>query len=43
VEKSRHESIRAELEYNCRAAEFNVELMKNQIENLNNEVTLMRK
>jgi uncharacterized coiled-coil protein SlyX len=43
VEKSRQESLRAELEYNCRASEFNVELMKNQIENLNNEIALMRK
>ena len=40
---SRSESIRAEIEYTSRAAEYNVEILKNQIENLNNEVALMKK
>lgn len=35
--------MKAELEYNQRAAEYNVEILKNQIENLNNEVQLMRR
>ncbi len=37
VEKSKQESVKAELEYNHRASEYNVEILKNQIENLNNE------
>lgn len=40
---SRSESVRAEIEYTSRAAEYNVEILKNQIENLNNEVALMKK
>lgn len=43
MEKSRSESMRAEIEYNSRASEYNVEILKNQIENLNNEVALMKK
>lgn len=31
------------MEYNLRAAEYNVEILKNQIENISNETTLMRK
>ena len=40
--KSRSESVRAQIEYTSRAAEYNVEILKNQIENLNNEMTLMK-
>lgn len=29
LEKSKQESIKAELEYNLRAAEYNVEILKN--------------
>jgi len=29
MEKSRQESIKAEMEYNLRAAEYNVEILKN--------------
>lgn len=43
LEKTKQESIKAELEYNLRAAEYNVEILKNQIENLNNELVLMKK
>lgn len=42
MERSRQESMRAEYEYNNRASEYNVEILKNQIENLNNENILFR-
>lgn len=42
MERSRQESVRAEYEYNNRASEYNVEILKNQIENLNNENILFR-
>lgn len=29
LERSKHESIKAEMEYNLRAAEYNVEILKN--------------
>jgi len=43
LKQSHHESVKAELEYNLRAAEYNVEILKNQVENMNSEVALMRK
>ncbi len=43
LEKLRQENIKTELEYNHRASEYNVEILKNQIENLNNEISIMRK
>lgn len=43
MDKSKHDSIKAEMEYNLRAADYNVEILKNQIENLNHEMTLMKK
>ena len=42
MERSRSDSVRAEIEYTNRAAEYNVEILKNQIENLNNENALMK-
>ena len=41
--KSHSESLRADMEYTSRAAEYNVEILKNQVENLNNDVSLMKK
>jgi hypothetical protein len=43
MERSKQESIRAEIEYTNRAAEYNVEILKNQIENLNSELGLIKK
>jgi len=43
MEKSRSESIRAEIEYNSRSSEYNVEILKNLNDNLNNEITLLKK
>jgi len=40
--KAHHESQRAELEYNLRAKEYNVEIIKNQLENVNTEIALER-
>jgi chromosome segregation ATPase len=37
------ESVKADLEYNLRSSEYNVEILKNQIENLNTELTLLKK
>ena len=43
-EKSRCEleTLKAEIEYNLRAAEYNVEILKNKNENLSTELDLMR-
>ena len=43
VDKSKHESVKAELDYNIRATEYNVEVLKNQIDNMNTEMQLIRK
>ena len=40
--KSVQESQRTDLEYNLRAAEYNVEILKNQLENVNTETALMK-
>ena len=42
MSKARQESQRAELEYNLRAGEYNVEIIKNQLENVNTETALMK-
>ena len=42
LSKARQESQKAELEYNLRAAEYNVEIIKNQLENVNTETALMK-
>ena len=42
MQKSRSESMRAEIEFNSRASEYNIEILKNQIENLNNENILIK-
>lgn len=38
--KAKQESQKAELEYGLRAKEFNVEIIKNQLENVNTEMAL---
>ena len=43
LDKKKLESVKADLEYNLRASEYNVEILKNQIENLNTELILMKK
>ena len=40
--KKKLESIKADLDYNLRASEYNVEILKNQIENLNTEMGLLK-
>lgn len=42
MERSRAESVKAEIEYTNRAAEYNVEILKGQIENLNNENQIIK-
>jgi len=42
LSKARQESQKAELEYNLRAGEYNVEIIKNQLENVNTETALMK-
>lgn len=42
LSKARQESQRTELEYNLRAKDYNVEIIKNQLENVNTEVALER-
>lgn len=42
LNKARHESQKAELEYNLRAKDYNVEIIKNQLENVNTEVDIER-
>ena len=37
MERSKSDSSRAEIEYINRAAEYNVEILKNQIENLSKQ------
>ena len=43
LDKKKLESVKADLEYNLRASEYNVEILKNQNENLNTELTLLKK
>ena len=43
LEKKRLESVKADLEYNLRASEYNVEILKNQMENTQTELGLMKK
>ena len=40
--KANQERVRAEVEYNMRAAEYNVEILKNQLENVNTEMLLVK-
>lgn len=42
LDKKKLESIKADLDYNLRASEYNVEILKNQIENLNTEMGLLK-
>lgn len=41
-EKKKSDTVKADLEYNLRAAEYNVEILKNQNENLNTELQLLK-
>ena len=41
-EKKKLEAAKADLEYNMRASEYNVEILKNQNENLNTELQLLK-
>jgi hypothetical protein len=41
MEKARSECARAEIENTHRNAAYNVEILKNQVENLNNEVGML--
>lgn len=43
LEKKKIESQKADLEYSLRACEYNVEILKNQSENLNTELELVKK
>ncbi len=43
MERSRSEAMRTEVEYTYRSALYSTENMSNQIENLNNEITIMKK
>jgi hypothetical protein len=43
LEKKKLESQKADIEYNLRACEYNVEILKNQNENLNTELELIKK
>lgn len=43
LEKKRLESIKADSEYNLRACEYNVEILKNKNENLNTEMSLVKR
>lgn len=38
----KHEGVRAELEYNMRAAEINVDILKHEMENVRTECELMK-
>lgn len=38
----KHEGIKAELEYNMRAAEINVDILKHEMENVRTEYELMK-
>ena len=42
MNKAKTDSQKAEIEYNCRAAEYNVEILKNQLENVNTEMLLVK-
>ena len=42
MNKANQECQKAEIEYNCRAAEYNVEILKNQLENVNTEMLLLK-
>ncbi len=42
LNKARYESQKAELEYNLRAKDYNVEIIKNQLENVNTEIEIER-
>ena len=42
MNKAKQESQKAEIEYNCRAAEYNVEILKNQLENITTEMQLVK-
>lgn len=43
LEKKKLESIKADIEYNLRACEYNVEILKNKNENLNTEMSLVKR
>lgn len=43
LEKKRLESLKADIEYNLRACEYNVEILKNKNENLNTEMSLVKR
>jgi len=42
MNKSKAECFRAELEHNLRAAEYNVEILKNKLENIGTEMQLLK-
>lgn len=42
LDKKKLESLKADIEYNLRACEYNVEILKNQNENLNTELDLIK-
>ena len=42
LSKVKQEAQREELKYNLRAAEINVDIIKNQLENVNTETALMK-
>lgn len=43
LEKKRLESNKAEIQYNLRDSEYNVEILKNKNENLNIEMSLVKR
>lgn len=41
-DKKKHESIKTELEYNMRAAEINVDILKHEMQNVRTESELLK-
>jgi hypothetical protein len=42
LDKKKHEGIKAELEYNFRAAEINVDILKHEMQNVRTEAELIK-
>ena len=42
LDKKKHEGIKAELEYNMRAAEINVDILKHEMQNVRTESELIK-
>lgn len=42
LDKKKHEGVKAELEYNFRAAEINVDILKHEMQNVRTEAELIK-